>query len=316
LATLADAPPTGNEWLHEIKLDGYRLICRIDGSQIQFLTRNKLDWSHRLASLVKAIKCLPLDQAILDGEVVIFDDQGVTSFQHLQNALHEQSDQALRYFAFDLLYLNGEDLQSAPLEERRRLLENLIKAGKHEQLQFSENIQGDGPEFFRQCARRGLEGMISKRRSSPYTQGRSTDWIKSKCVHRDEFVIGGFTRQTGDRDGFETLLLGHYDAQGNLIYVGQVGAGFSKTALLEVTRRITALRRKKSPFASLPEPSLHRAQFIQPKLVGQIEFAVWTPEGLVRDASFQGLREDLPPTSVTSIPKNAKSTRQRRSPNI
>lgn len=300
LATLVESPPDGDDWLHEIKFDGYRLICRIDGSHIQLLTRNHLDWSSRFPSLVSALRSLPLQSGILDGEVVILDEHGVSSFQSLQNAFSDHHAQPFDLFLFDLIYLDGRDLQALPLEDRKQQLQRLLKGTREPHLHYSDHVVGDGPLFFRECSRRGLEGMISKRRSSPYSQSRTRDWLKSKCVHQDEFVIGGYTEPAGHRSGFGALLLGNYDPKGDFHYVGKVGTGFSDTTIGDLTQRLKAMPRKTSPFAEPLEAAARHAHFVRPALVAQIKFASWTGEGRLRQASFQGLREDKAPAAVTN----------------
>lgn len=300
LATLVDQPPDGDDWLHEVKFDGYRLICRIDGSHIQLLTRNHLDWTPRFPALATALKSLPLRSGILDGEVVVLDEHAVSSFQRLQNSFSASNSDAFDLYLFDLLYLDGKDLQSLPLVERKQRLQELLAAANEPHLHYSDHVIGNGPLFFRECARRGLEGMISKRRDSRYSQIRTTDWLKSKCVHEDEFVIGGFTEPAGSRSGFGALLLGHYDEQGELTYVGKVGTGFAETTLTRLAQRLKAIQRKTSPFKNELESDVRRAHFVRPLLVAQIRFASWTADGRLRQATFQGLREDKEAAAVTS----------------
>ncbi len=302
LATLTEKPPEGDEWLHEIKFDGYRMICRIDNGKITFTSRNQLDWTDRLSGLVKAAGRIKAKQAILDGEVVIFQPDGTTDFQSLQNAFREGRSDDMKYIVFDLLYLDGRSLTELPLEERKRQLQTLLKeSGANKALQYSEHVDGRGDEFKQQACRLHLEGMVCKRRDQPYRPGRSYDWLKVKCLHKDEFVIGGYTDPSGTRSGFGALLVGYHDEQGDLHYAGKVGTGFNEQVLEELSNRLEKLEQAKSPFVDLTEKKgdVRTAHWIKPELVGQFSYGSRTREGRLRHASFQGLREDKPAEDVT-----------------
>eukprot|EP00456_Euglypha_rotunda_P066416 TRINITY_DN571_c0_g1_i12.p1 TRINITY_DN571_c0_g1~~TRINITY_DN571_c0_g1_i12.p1 ORF type:complete len:891 (-),score=245.55 TRINITY_DN571_c0_g1_i12:5647-8319(-) len=302
LATLTELPPEGDEWLHEIKFDGYRMTCRIDNGKITFTSRNQQDWTGRLEGLVKASGRLKAKQAILDGEVVIFQRDGTTDFQALQNAFREGRSADMKYIVFDLLYLNGRSLTDLPLEERKQLLQTLLKeSGSNSAIQYSEHVDGNGDEFKQQACRLHLEGMICKRRDQPYRPGRSLDWLKVKCLKKDEFVIGGYTDPSGSRSGFGALLVGFHDEQGELHYAGKVGTGFNEHDLKELGDRLQQLEQAKSPFVDLQEKKgdVRTAHWIKPELVGQFSYANRTNEGRLRHASFQGLREDKAATEVT-----------------
>ena len=214
LATLVDAIPTSDEWLHEIKFDGYRMLCRIDKGKVTVFSRNGKEWTAALNRIAEAVGELGLESAWLDGEVTIVDERGRTSFQALQNALSDPKGERLVYFVFDLLYLDGYDLQGVALSDRKRLLRTLIPktAG---QVRFSVDVPGSGAEFFKQACALGLEGAVSKRADSTYRGGRRTrDWVKVKCAQRQEMVVGGFTDPQGSRSGFGALLLGVYEPGG------------------------------------------------------------------------------------------------------
>lgn len=302
LATLTELPPEGDEWLHEIKFDGYRMICRIDNGKITFTSRNQQDWTGRLEGLVKATSRLKAKQAILDGEVVIFQRDGTTDFQALQNAFREGRSADMKYIVFDLLYLNCRSLTELPLEERKQLLQTLLnESGSNSAIQYSEHVDGHGDEFKQQACRLHLEGMICKRRDQPYRPGRSLDWLKVKCLKKDEFVIGGYTDPSGSRSGFGALLVGFHDEQGALHYAGKVGTGFHEHDLKELGDRLQQLEQAKSPFVDLQEKKgvVRTAHWIKPELVGQFSYANRTNEGRLRHASFQGLREDKAATEVT-----------------
>ena len=302
LATLTEGAPSGDEWLHEIKFDGYRMVCRIDGQRISFLSRNHQDWTQKLTTLVSDVSRLPVKQAILDGEVVVVGPDGTTDFQSLQNAFRENRLQSLKYYVFDLLYLNGRKLVDLPLEERKAALKALLEdPAVPESIRYSDHIRGGGDEFKRHACRMHLEGMISKRADLPYRPGRSFDWLKTKCLHKDEFVIGGYTDPAGTRSGIGALLVGFHDAQGELHYAGKVGTGFNQQDLAELATRLGRLEQAKSPFVDMKVKSgnTRTAHWVRPSLVGQFNYGSRTREGRLRHASFQGLREDKLATEVT-----------------
>ncbi len=298
LATLVDEAPAGDEWLHEIKFDGYRMICRIENGKAQFLSRNHQDWTGKLTSLATAMKQLPIENAILDGEVVALRPDGSTDFQELQNAFREQRAAGLVYYAFDLLHLEGRDVARLPLEHRKKALAVLISSlPKNARIRYSEHLEGDGPAFLKQVCRMKLEGIISKRRDKPYQSGRGQDWLKAKCVNTEEFVIGGYTEPAGARVGFGALHVGYYDRQGQFLYAGKVGTGFDAAGLKSLTAKLEKLEQKNSPFENFKKAG-GKTHWVQPLLVGQFVFGSWTREGLLRHASFQGLREDKPAKEV------------------
>ena len=296
LATLVDEPPAGDDWFHEIKLDGYRMICRIDQGKVTFLTRNHKDWTARLAALAEEAGKLPVRTAILDGEVVALRADGTTDFQKLQNAFREKRADDLVYWAFDLLHLDGVDLSDRPLEERKGLLAQLLEAKALAAIRFSEHVEGNGADFFKRGCEMHLEGIVSKRRDAPYRPGRGTDWLKSKCVQKDEFVIGGFTDPERSREGLGALLVGYRKGK-NLVYAGKVGTGFDRATLRDLTRKLTPLERDSSPFAD--RKRLARTHWVEPSLIAQVAFGAWTDDGILRHASFQGLREDKSADEVT-----------------
>lgn len=298
LPTLVESAPDGDAWLHEIKFDGYRMICRADGTDVRFETRNHLDWTAKLPGLAAAVGKLDLHQTILDGEVVAFDERGITQFQLLQNAFHEKSKRALVYAVFDLLFLDGEDLRGLPLEQRKSRLADLGLPTDRGRVRYVEHIEGNGPEFFKEAERRGLEGIVSKRRDRPYTLGRGTDWVKVKAHQRAEFVIGGFTEPEGSRTGFGALLLGYHDGDAKLHYAGRVGTGFTQKTLMEMQKRLQKIGQTASPFSDVPTRE-KRVHWVRPELVAEVAFSNWTADRLLRQPSFQGLREDKPAEAVT-----------------
>jgi len=301
LATLVDAVPAGDDWLHEIKFDGYRVLCRIHNRRATFLTREGHDWTKRFGFLTEAALSLPLRDGLLDGEVVALRADGSTDFQLLQNSLHEHTDADLVYFVFDLLRLDGRNLQMEPLLTRKEVLEGLLRKNpknKHRDLiRYSEHTigTGAGTRLFQQACERSLEGIISKRSDQPYRSGRSRDWLKIKCVHSQEFVITGFTDPAGSRTGFGALLLGVYDDGKTLRHAGRVGTGFTERTLKELYPRLKKLASKQSPLSQPLERRFARGvHWIKPELVGEVAFTGWTEDGLLRHPAFQGLREDKP----------------------
>lgn len=317
LATLTDSPPQGDDWLHEVKFDGYRMICRIENGDIRLITRNHNDWTARLPGIVQAAGQLTADQAVLDGEMVVLQTNGTTDFQALQNAFRDGEVQQIKYMVFDLLFLDGECLTERPLEERKQRLKDLLdRSQTSDMIRYSDHVEGHGDQFQQQACRLHLEGMISKRRDQPYRPGRGLDWLKVKCLHTDEYVIGGFTDPKGSRAGLGALLVGYHDADGELHYAGKVGTGFNERILLDLSERLAALEQTKSPFTDLTQKSgdARAAHWVKPQLVGQFKYASQTRDGRLRHASFQGLREDKPAQDVVQdepIPVDAAVRKSR-----
>lgn len=314
LATLAKEAPSGANWLHEIKFDGYRVLARYDRGKVQLLTRNGNDWSSRFPEIAKQVKKLACDQAILDGEVVASQADGTTSFRALQEALAAKKTSKLSFQAFDLLYLNGRDLTQVALTERKQALKSLLtSSGFHNgaSIRYTDHMLGRGPEFAEHSCSLGLEGVISKKADGNYQSGRSRDWLKLKCTAHEEFIICGYTEPSGSRFGFGSLLLGGWH-KGELVYVGRVGTGFSEQLLRKVYDQLTAIERKTSPFKQIP-PDTCDVHWVKPALVAEVEFSNWTRDGVLRHSSFRGLREDkkaqeiaLPASEASSHPPKAK----------
>ncbi|MEO8047791.1 MAG: DNA ligase D, partial [Nitrospirota bacterium] len=299
LATLADEAPVGEEWVHELKYDGYRILCRVKNGSAKLVTRNDHDWTAKLQGIAAAAAALPVKTAWLDGEVVALMPDGVISFQGLQNAFDTGSETNLVYYVFDLLYLDGYDLRQVTLLDRKRSLAAVMPSGASGLLRYSDHILGQGEVVFSEACHKGMEGIISKRSGAVYLAGRNRNWIKVKCSHRQEFVIGGFTDPSGSRMAFGALLLGVYGEQGQFQFVGRTGTGFSERSLKELHKRLVALEQTKSPFVNPPTGVDARGvHWVKPRLVAEVSFAEWTNEGLLRQASFQGLRKDKAAKSV------------------
>lgn len=298
LATLVKAPPSGDEWLHEIKYDGYRIGCRIRRGRITLLSRNGKDWTTAFPEIVDAAAALGVDDTLLDGEIAMVLPDGRTSFQALQNAFAGGGARtSLVYFVFDLLRLNGEPLHRLRLDDRKTRLRELLGKRKA-RIRYSEHVAGGGEAFFAQACKTRLEGIISKRRDQPYRAGRHGDWVKTKCVQRQEFVIGGFTDPEGSRIGLGALLVGYYDGP-RLVFSGKVGTGFTHKVALDLRRKLERIERDTCPFDPPPSGALGRhAHWAKPQLVGEVVFTEWTEDGKIRHPSFQGLRADKKPREV------------------
>ena len=294
LATLTDEPPEGDEWMHEIKLDGFRMQCRIKRGAARLFTRTGQDWTHRFRHIAETTASLSVHAAIFDNEIVALAPDGRSSFQLLQQHLSGGHDGPVVYYLFDLLYLDGYDLSPVPLEVRKQVLQQLLSASTDASATFrySDHVVGTGEAFYREACRLGLEGMIAKRRAAESRPGRGRDWIKVKCIQKQEFVVAGFTRPAGSRQGFGALLIGVYEGE-ELRYVGRVGTGFNDRLLAELRARLGRLRREQSPF-STPVPGSRGVTWVRPELVIEVAFAEWTADGVLRHPSFQGIREDKP----------------------
>jgi bifunctional non-homologous end joining protein LigD len=311
LATLTDHPPKGKTWVHEIKFDGYRLLAHIESGKTQLITRAHNDWTDKFGSIAAALSELRCRNAILDGEAVNQDAEGGMSFHGLQHALSEDRQDGLRYYAFDLLFLDGKDLRDRPLLERKALLQSLLKrapAGIH----YSQHFAASGDEVLAQACDIALEGIVSKRGDRPYRPGWSMDWMKSKCIQEQEIVIGGYTTQPKHPGVLAALLTGHQQ-HGSLVYSGKVGTGFSQEDAELLLSKLKALHRKSSPFTAVPAAARRGACWVEPKLVAQVNFTEWTADGRMRHPSFQGLREDKPADEVVrERPRKASSSKRAR----
>jgi bifunctional non-homologous end joining protein LigD len=301
LASSIDQPPEGDEWLHELKLDGYRIQIHIDEKagkrRARLFTRRGLDWTHRMRDLAETAAELPVRAAILDGEVVVLNEKGGSSFADLQAAFDEGAAHPLTYFAFDLLHLDGHNVRNLPLERRKTILEGLIEEHGEDGVRYSSHIRAHGGEMFRHACQMGAEGIVSKLATATYRGERSRLWLKSKCVLQQEFVVGGFTPLSTGGHGIGSLLLGYYN-DGDLIYAGRTGTGFNQKTHKLLRDRLDALRQTKTSFHSLPNEAKKDAIWVKPSTVIESRFATWTNDDLVRQAAFMGLRQDKDPKEV------------------
>ena len=312
LAIESSAPPDGPSWLHEIKLDGYRIQARKSGHRVQLLTRKGLDWTHRMRAVADAVAALPADSLTLDGEVVVLDDNGISSFANLQASFNEGARYPLTYFVFDLLHHDGHNTRNLKLRARKDLLASLLPNRDDGTLRFSDHIEGSGPAIFAEACKLETEGIISKC-DAPYRSGRSSDWLKSKCRLEQEFVIAGYSDSTEGPNRFGSLLLGVYD-HGTLVYAGRTGTGFSQKLKRDLYTKLHKLKTDTMPFTRRPADARRDVHWVEPKLVAQVRFANWTADNLVRQAAFLGLREDKPPTEVTrEMPTTRPSKRSAKS---
>ncbi|PLP96607.1 DNA ligase D [Cupriavidus pauculus] len=298
LATLVDKPPADpTQWQYEIKFDGYRIVARIDGTDVRLFTRNGNDWTSKLRALAAEIASLGWPDGWLDGEIVVVDAHGITDFQALQNAFETAHAESIQYYAFDLPWFAGHDLRAVPLAERRTLLHGLLAGHASNRLRFSDNFEGAPADMLDAACRMKLEGIIGKRVDAPYVSARASSWIKLKCQNRQEFVIGGYTDPKGSRSGLGSLLLGLHDADGKLRYVGNVGTGFDTAMLDALRKQLDALRTDDTPFAPLPRGI--KGHWVKPRLVAEVTFGAWTREGRIRHSVFHALRTDKPAAAVT-----------------
>jgi bifunctional non-homologous end joining protein LigD len=294
-----DAPPSNSsEWLFEIKFDGYRLLARVQKKKIQLMTRNGNDWTSRMPALVKAIERAALPDGWYDGEIVVPGENGLPDFQALQGAFDSSRTSQIVYYLFDLPFCDGEDLRAWPLIERRARLQSLLEDRTNATLRFSETFDVPARDIVASACRLGLEGVIGKKKDSPYVSRRSSNWIKLKCSLRQEFVIGGYTLPQGSRSGIGSLLLGVHDDQGKLKYAGNVGTGFNVKSLSDIRQKLDALQSDKNPFSSATGID-KKARWVKPVLVAEVSFGQWTNTGRIRHSVFQGLRADKPAKLIT-----------------
>jgi bifunctional non-homologous end joining protein LigD len=305
LTQLVDAAPDGDQWLHEIKFDGYRMHARLDRGRVRLLTRTGLDWTSKYPAIAKAVASLDARQAYLDGELCGVFPDGITSFSMIQAASDAGNTAGLVYFIFDLLHLDGEDIAALPLIERKARLAALL-SGIAPPLHYSDYHRGHGPAFHEHACKLELEGIVSKRADAPYAPGNRGLWVKVKCLHREEFVVVGWTDPEGTRPWLGALLLAYYDPDGRLVYAGRVGTGMKRAELERLWRRLQPLATDTMPL-DVPPPRtsrfgsplvLSRVHWVRPELVAEVKFLTWTDDNLLRQVVYEGLREDKPAAEV------------------
>jgi len=310
LTKLAETVPEGDHWVHEIKLDGYRMHARLDRGQVKLLTRTGLDWSDKYPTTAKALKAIRAQQAYIDGELCAVDETGITSFSLLQAATDNRLTASLIFFAFDLLYFNGENLMSIPLTGRKQQLQQLLEDHVRA-IRYCDHQVGLGPQFYQSVCKLGLEGVVSKRLDALYVPGNRGLWLKTKCLNREEFIVVGWTDPEGSRPRLGALLLAYYDPNGRLTYAGRAGTGMSEEELERVWRRLQPLATPTMPL-DVPPPrasrfgsplELSRVHWARPELVVEVNYLIWTLDNLLRQVVYVGLREDRPARDVRrSVP--------------
>ena len=310
LAELVSTIPVGENWIYEMKYDGYRILAFVEGNSTRLITRNGNDYTKRFFTVSNSlIEFTDGKSMVLDGEMTIIDDNGKTDFQALQNYMKNPKGKNLTYIIFDLLALDGEDLRGKPLIERKEILEEMMKDAP-ENLYYSRHIKGNGKESFIAACEAGMEGIIGKKLDSAYSGIRNGDWIKLKCDKRQEFVIGGYTLSDKKTKGISSLLLGVYEGE-SLVYTGRAGTGFNKRNTVELTSKFNNLIIEKPPFVNPPKArSNEEITWLEPELAAEIKFAEWTQDNQLRQASFKGLREDKNPKNI----KRESKTEEPESP--
>jgi bifunctional non-homologous end joining protein LigD len=314
LATLRPAAPGGTEWIHEIKLDGYRTQAHIVGGEVSIYTRRGYNWTTAFASIAAALRQLPVRSAILDGEIVVLDEQGRSDFHRLQEDLAQRRTQRLSFFAFDLLYLDGRDLRRSPLEERKVQLARLLQDQARGRLRYSEHLDVEGAAVFQRACSMQLEGIVSKLRDAPYQSGRRETWIKVKCTKSDSYPIVAFVEKLGARPRrIASLYLGRRDGE-RLLYAGKARSGYTEMTARYVRERLDPFVRRSSPL-SVPVRK-PKATWVEPVAEAEIAFSGITADGLLREAVFKGLREDASTLTPPREPGKSRRRAAARSPGV
>ena len=305
LTQLVDAAPDGDQWLHEINYDGYRMHARLDRGEVKLLTRTGLDWTHKYPAIAEPVAAIDARAAYLDEELCGVGPDGITAFNIVQLASDSGNAAALVFFLFDLLYIDREDLRPRPVIERKERLGTLL-ANTAPSLHYSDHVLGQGPAFYDKACAMRVEGIVSKRIDAPYTPGNRGLWRKVKCLNRAEFVVVGWSEPERRRPSLGALLLGYYDPDGKLIYAGRVGSGIDYAELERLWRRLQPLATDRMPLDAPPPRStrfgsplvLSRVHWVRPALVAEVKFLAWTEDSLLRQVVYEGLRENKPATEV------------------
>ena len=291
LATPVKEVPTGDSWLHEIKYDGYRMLCFVGDGNVRIVSRNGLDWTNRFQRVAEAACSLPLERAILDGEMVIFREDGVSDFQALQNCVEgRRAGGKLAYVVYDLSHCGGYDLTHTPLIDRKTFLETVLKGpgGKNGIIRYSEHVLGHGEAFLKAASEHSLEGIVSKRVTSAYLQKRTRAWLKLKFYKCGEFIVVGYTRPSGSRVGFGALLLAYLNENGRLTYAGRVGTGFNDRSLLSISVQLQTIQKDRPAFGRLPDCSPGEViVWVEPVMKTEVNYCGWTNDGLLRHTSLK-----------------------------
>ncbi|HAK62925.1 MAG TPA: DNA ligase D [Alphaproteobacteria bacterium] len=311
LATLVDEPPHGKKWLHEVKYDGYRILAFVHRNEVRIFTRNHHDWTEKFPVIASTLKDMNLHEAILDGEAVMLNAEGLSDFKLLQNALGVP-DAPMRAYFFDMLFYQGKDLRKLPLKKRRETLEKLLVSKENDTILLSDVFETDAKRVVNQACKMGLEGIISKDGTAPYQPGRSKGWLKSKCVKRQEFIICGFIEASDRAKAVGALHLGYYKGD-KLHYAGKVGTGFDHKSAAMLYRKLMPLQRKTPPFSDKQAGHFKGTIWLTPELLCEVKFSAWTSAGKVRHASYQGLRGDKSPEDIhKEEPKMVKNSSKQK----
>ena len=313
LATLTSDRFSDSAWIFERKLDGERCLAFVGSGQARLKSRSQHDISSTFPEIAAALAEQGREECVVDGEIVAFQGSQ-TKFERLQQRLGVArpgagllAEYPVYYYVFDVLHAGGRDVRPLPLTERKDILRAALAFD--DPLRFTEHRDTDGEAYYREACRDGWEGLIAKRADAPYRAGRTKDWLKFKCSSGQEFVIGGFTDPRGSRIGFGALLLGYYDSAGQLVYAGKVGTGFNEKLLRSLHESMVKLERDSSPFGGGPVPRMRGVHWVEPRLVGQVEFSEWTDAGELRHPRFQGLRDDKDPADVVrEVPSSGEAT--------
>jgi bifunctional non-homologous end joining protein LigD len=309
LATLIDGVPPGDDWLHEVKYDGYRIQLAVGGGQVRAYTRSGLDWSDRFAAIVEVASEIKVRSALIDGEAVVLDEKGRSSFQLMQGAWKSGKAKVV-YYAFDLLSFDGQDTRALSQLERKKLLAKVIGKRQSGVIRYSDHIFGNGDKLFKQACVQGLEGIVAKRANAHYVGARTENWLKIKCLLRQEFLVVGWTASDKNR-GFRSLILATREA-GKLRYAGKVGTGFDMTEIARLAKLMKPLARKDSTVTA-PRATARGATWVEPKLVAEIAFTEMTADGVLRHPSYVGFREDKPASAVeVERPKHLRRAAKRK----